>query len=69
VANIAHIPEGLNDPVESLRIYTHLFNELGFAGLACTALALAMLPLMKRLSASNSEVATAGQPLVAVASE
>jgi len=69
VANIAHIPEGLNDPVESLSIYAHLFNELGFAGLACTALAIAMLPLMKRLSASNSEGATAGQRLVAVASE
>ncbi len=33
VANFAHIPEGLKDPVESLSIYTRLFNELGFTGI------------------------------------
>jgi POT family proton-dependent oligopeptide transporter len=63
VANIAHIPEGLTDPVESLAIYTALFNKLGFAGIGCTAVALAMLPLLKRLSDSHaSGHAPAPQP-------
>ncbi len=30
VANLAAIPEGITDPLESLSIYTHLFNNLGF---------------------------------------
>ena len=54
VANFAHIPENLNDPVESLAIYTALFNKLGFAGILCTLIAVAMLPLMKKLSASHA---------------
>ena len=54
VANIAHIPSDLNDPVRSLAIYTALFNKLGYAGVACTLGALAMLPLLRRLSASHA---------------
>jgi POT family proton-dependent oligopeptide transporter len=69
VANIAHIPEDLHDPLESLIIYTNLFNELGYAGVACTVIAIAMLPLMKRLSASNTDVAVNYQPLPAARSE
>jgi POT family proton-dependent oligopeptide transporter len=55
VANFAHIPENLTNPVQSLGIYTHLFNELGFAGIVCTLIAVAMLPLMKKLSANHAE--------------
>ena len=62
-------PQGLTDPLESLAIYTSLFNKLGFAGVACTAIAIAMLPLMNRLSASHSDVATNHDPLPAVRSE
>jgi POT family proton-dependent oligopeptide transporter len=69
VATIAHIPEDLHDPVESLTIYTKLFNELGYAGVACTVIAIAMLPLMKRLDAGNSEVAPDLQPLPATGSD
>jgi POT family proton-dependent oligopeptide transporter len=69
VANFAHIPEGIKDPMESLAIYTSLFNKLGFAGILCTAIAIAMLPLMNRLSASHSDVATNHDPLPAVHSE
>jgi POT family proton-dependent oligopeptide transporter len=69
VANIAHIPENLHDPVESLAIYTSLFNQLGYAGVACTVIAIAMLPLMKRLSAGNSEVPVGYQPLPAARTE
>jgi POT family proton-dependent oligopeptide transporter len=54
VANLAHIPENLNDPLQSLTIYTALFNKLGYAGILCTLIAIAMLPLMRRLSVSHS---------------
>ena len=57
VANFAHIPQGISDPVESLTIYTSLFNKLGFAGIGCTLIAIAMLPLMRRLSSSHSDTA------------
>jgi POT family proton-dependent oligopeptide transporter len=69
VANIAHIPENLTDPLESLAIYTNLFNRLGFAGIACTLVAIAMLPLMSRLSASHSHGGSSRTPLPAVRSE
>jgi POT family proton-dependent oligopeptide transporter len=69
VANFAHIPEGLSDPMESLTIYTSLFNKLGFAGIVCTAIAIAMLPLMNKLSASHSDAAAGNSPLPAVRSE
>jgi proton-dependent oligopeptide transporter, POT family len=69
VANFAHIPEGLSDSIESLTIYTSLFNKLGFAGIACTAIAIAMLPLMNKLSASHSDAAVGNTPLPAVRSE
>jgi len=68
VANIAHIPENLNNPLESLTIYTSLFNKLGFAGIACTLIAIAMLPLMKKLSASHAGTSI-DHPLPAVHSE
>jgi proton-dependent oligopeptide transporter, POT family len=69
VANLAHIPEGLHDPAESLAIYTSLFNKLGFVGIGCTVIALAMLPLMRRLSAAHANVGESHTPLPAVRSE
>jgi POT family proton-dependent oligopeptide transporter len=69
VANFAHIPENLSNPIESLAIYTSLFNRLGFAGIACTLVAIAILPLMNKLSASHSDAATNHHPLPAVHSE
>ncbi|GAB2535476.1 peptide MFS transporter [Rhodanobacter koreensis] len=69
VANHAHIPENLTDPVQSLAIYTHLFNILGFVGIGCTVIALVMLPLMKKLSTSHSDSAANHHSLPAVRSE
>jgi POT family proton-dependent oligopeptide transporter len=69
VANIAHIPDDITDPLQSLAIYTHLFNILGFVGIGCTAIAVLMLPLMNRLAASHSDPATNHDPLPAVRSE
>ncbi len=62
VANFADIPEGLTDPEVSLRIYSQLFNQLGYAGIACTLIALAMLPVMKRLEASHNAGARPASP-------
>lgn len=68
VANYAHIPEGLTDPLQSLEIYTSLFNKLGVVGIGCTAIALAVLPLMNKLSASHANDTT-HTPLPASRSE
>ncbi|MGH8121245.1 MAG: MFS transporter, partial [Rudaea sp.] len=54
VANYASIPASITDPVQSLAIYTSLFNKLGFLAVGGTALAILLLPLMKRLSATHS---------------
>ena len=55
VANLASIPKGITDPLESLPIYTDLFNKLGVAGLVATAIALAALPLMRKLTSKHHE--------------
>ena len=34
-------------------IYTRLFNWLGVAGIVCTLIALAVLPLMRKLNADH----------------
>jgi len=66
VANLAAMPENISSPVESLNIYVSLFDKLGFVGIACTVIAVVMLPLMNKLSRSHSEAHT---PLPAVHSE
>jgi POT family proton-dependent oligopeptide transporter len=53
VANYASVPSDITDPVQTLPIYTSLFNKLGLGALACTAIALAALPLMRRLTATH----------------
>jgi len=55
VATFASVPRNITDPLESLPIYTSLFNKLGIAALVCTAIAIAVLPLMNRLSQTHSE--------------
>jgi len=54
VANYASIPENVTDPLQSLQIYTSLFNNLGFLAVGGTVLAFALLPLMKKLSTTHS---------------
>ena len=51
VANYASVPQSLTDPVATLPLYTRLFNGLGLVATGGTVLAVAMLPLMRRLSA------------------
>jgi POT family proton-dependent oligopeptide transporter len=54
VANYASVPQGMTDPLQTLPIYTSLFNKLGIAAVICTLIALAVLPLMRRLTATHS---------------
>lgn len=53
VANYASVPKDLTDPLQTLEIYTALFNKLGFAAIGCTVIALLALPLMRRLTATH----------------
>ncbi|TFW32986.1 peptide MFS transporter [Massilia horti] len=53
VANMASIPKDMVDPLQTLPIYTSLFNKLGFLATLCTLIALAALPLMRRLTATH----------------
>jgi POT family proton-dependent oligopeptide transporter len=53
VANLASVPSGITDPLQTLPIYTSLFNKLGLGALVCTGIALAALPLMRRLTATH----------------
>lgn len=61
VASYASVPRDITNPLETLPIYTSLFNKLGYAALICTIIAIAVLPLMKRLSRSHSAHAQAEQ--------
>ncbi|WP_086982724.1 peptide MFS transporter [Vibrio aphrogenes] len=56
VANFASIPKGMTDPLETLPIYTSLFNKLGMAAVVCTFIALAVLPLMRRLDKQHQAI-------------
>jgi POT family proton-dependent oligopeptide transporter len=53
VANLASVPKDLTDPLQTLPIYTSLFNKLGMGAIACTVIALLALPLMRKLTASH----------------
>jgi POT family proton-dependent oligopeptide transporter len=53
VANYASVPSDITDPLQTLPIYTSLFNKLGVGAVVCTAIALAALPLMRRLTATH----------------
>jgi POT family proton-dependent oligopeptide transporter len=61
VANLASIPENITDPLESLSIYTSLFNKLGLLAVGGTVVAFLLLPLMKKLSATHGASAVVDQ--------
>ncbi len=51
VATFASVPENVTDPVATLPLYTDLFTKLGIVALVGTAIAAAVIPTMKKLSA------------------
>ncbi len=57
VASFASIPDTITDPVQMMPIYTRLYNWLGVAGIACTVVALAVLPLIRRLDKAHATYA------------
>ena len=68
VANYAAVPQNVTDPMQTLPIYTSLFTKLGWAGVACTAVAIIVIWPMKRLSRAHAAHAAAdptGVPTVA----
>ncbi len=70
VATFASVPETITDPVQMMPIYTRLFDGLGVAGVVCTAIALAVLPVMRKLDAQHAAhavipPATRGLPTIA----
>ena len=69
VANLASIPDNITDPLQSLPIYTGLFNKLGFMAVGGIVLAAAMLPLMKRLSSDHASDAAGAAALRTVTVE
>lgn len=67
VANYASVPKDVTDPLETMPIYTNLFFWLGVAGIICTVIALAVLPLMRKLSTEHNAHAVAeesGMPTI-----
>jgi len=70
VATFASVPETITDPVQMMPIYTRLFDGLGVAGIVCTVIALAVLPVMRKLDAQHMAhasipAATRGLPTIA----
>jgi proton-dependent oligopeptide transporter, POT family len=55
VATHASVPDNITDPVQSLPLYTNLCMELGYWALGFTVLAIAMIPVMKWISATGGE--------------
>ncbi|MGH8126059.1 MAG: peptide MFS transporter [Rhodanobacteraceae bacterium] len=58
VATIASAPAGITNPVQMLPVYTSLFNWLGVASIIVAILALAMMPVLRRLDAQHVVRAT-----------
>jgi POT family proton-dependent oligopeptide transporter len=69
VANFAAMPSDVTNPLQSLPIYTGLFNRLGLLACGGVLLAVALLPLMKRLSATHRGAGVATGSLETVADE
>jgi len=68
-ANYASVPENITDPMLSLPIYTSLFNKLGVVAAIGALLAVALLPMLKKLSASHLDNNQAIDPRLVIAEE
>ncbi|MGH8320301.1 MAG: peptide MFS transporter [Steroidobacteraceae bacterium] len=60
VATYAAVPQRVTDPVQTLPLYTHLFDGLGVVAIIGALFATAVVPLMKRLSANETDTDPAG---------
>ena len=62
VANFAAVPEGITDPVQTMPIYTHLFNQLGYWGIAITVVSFLLVLPMRRLTAVHHQAGGNSKP-------
>ena len=63
VATFAAVPRRVTDPVQTLPLYSHLFYGLGIVAIIGAAVAIAIVPFMKRLSITAEDAAIpAGVP-------
>ncbi|HEX5353760.1 MAG TPA: oligopeptide:H+ symporter [Rhodanobacteraceae bacterium] len=58
VATVASVPTNITSAVQTLPVYTGLFNWLGVASIIVAILALAVLPVLRRLDAQHAARAT-----------
>ncbi|MDR5830930.1 oligopeptide:H+ symporter [Caballeronia sp. LP006] len=61
VANLARMPSGSLDAVQSLPLYTHLFFGLGWLATAGAAIAFILLPLLNKLSREHHRALHSGE--------
>ncbi len=70
VSTFASVPQDVTDPLKTMPIYTNLFFWLGVSGVICTLIALAVLPMMKKLSTEHhSHNIATDSPLPTIGSE
>lgn len=60
VANYASVPANVTDPMATLPLYTNLFARLGWVAVAGTVVAIALLPVMRRLDTAHRDGAETG---------
>ncbi|WKE65844.1 oligopeptide:H+ symporter [Gallaecimonas kandeliae] len=59
VANYASVPESITEPTQTLPLYTHLFQNLGWVALAGAVVAVLLVPYLKKLDAHCKEALAA----------
>lgn len=55
VANFASAPEGINNALETLPLYTHLFYQLGYVAIGGAVIAALLVPYLNKLDAHSKE--------------
>jgi POT family proton-dependent oligopeptide transporter len=65
VATFASVPENVTTPTQSLHLYMRLYGWLGAVAVAGAVLAVALLPLMRRLSEASASTAEPSATAVA----
>ncbi|WP_017348947.1 dipeptide/tripeptide permease DtpA [Pantoea sp. A4] len=54
VANLMAVPENVNDPIQSLGIYSHVFQQIGIATAVIAVLMLITAPLLNRMTQADN---------------
>jgi proton-dependent oligopeptide transporter, POT family len=60
VATFASVPENVTDPIQTLHLYMRLYGWLGVVAVVTAAVAVVLLPVMRRLSTPEVAPETAG---------